>query len=146
MCLTVPLCLLAVIYQTDLLAQQHVRPPLHLTPLINRWPTSESGLWPCHSLARLIGFHLSLHRKGMRLQTDKQSGTAWQSASTTCLNPLWQERRLRVRESGRLENREFEGQVVYCRVAARMMEVAASTMWLGVFRVFSLFQIVFSTF
>lgn len=33
-----------------------------------------------------------------------------------------------MRESGRLENREFEGQVVYWRGAARMMEVAASMM------------------
>lgn len=65
-CLSLPLSLHlpSVIYQTDLLAQQHVWPPLHLTPLTNRLPTSESGLWPCHSLARLIGFHLSLQRKG----------------------------------------------------------------------------------
>ncbi len=58
------LCLLSVIYQTDLSAQKCVGPPLHLTPLTNRLPSSESGLWPCHSLARLIGFHLSLQRKG----------------------------------------------------------------------------------
>lgn len=111
------------------------RTPLHLTPLINRWPTTEPGPWPCHSLARLIGFHLSLQRKGSDYKQINRVGLhGGGPAGARCLKTLWQEGRLRVRESGGLENGEFEGQVVYCRDAARMMEVAASRVWLGVFK------------
>lgn len=80
-------CPPSVIYQTDLLARQHIRPPLRLTPLTNRLPATASGLWPCHSLARLIGFHLSLQRKGSDYKQINRVGLHGQSASPDCLNP-----------------------------------------------------------
>ena len=135
------LCLPSVIRQTDLLAQQHVRPPLHLTPLTNRLPTSESSLWPCHSLARLIGFHLSLQRKGSDYKQINRVGLHGGWPALAARIPCDRRGDWECVKVVGFENREFQGQVVYCGGAARMMEVAAGMMWLGVFFFFFFFLV-----
>ena len=132
------LCLPSVIRQTDLLAQQHVRPPLYLTPLTNRLPTSESSLWPCHSLARLIGFHLSLQRKGSDYKQINRVGLHGGWPALAARIPCDRRGDWECVKVVGFENREFQGQVVYCGGAARMMEVAAGMMWLVCFFFFSL--------
>lgn len=115
---------LKAMHQTDLLSRHRVRPPLCLTPLINRWPVWESGLWPCHSPARLIGFHLSLQSKGSDY---KQINTgvgqvvlAHRHALPLCdSRGDWE----CVKVVGLERKAQFEGQCVYCCVAARMMKV-----------------------
>lgn len=79
-------------HQTNLLS-------LCLTLLINRWPAWESGLRPCHSPARLIGFHLSQQSRGSDYKQINKGVGQVVLAHRHAL-PLWQQRRLRVCESG----------------------------------------------
>lgn len=89
------------LHQTDLLSLHRVWPPLCLTSLINRWPAWESGLRPCHSPVRLIGFHLSLQSKGSDYKQINRGVGAGSAGPPPCAPTLWQQRRLRVCESGR---------------------------------------------
>lgn len=119
---------LKAMHQPDLLSLHRVWPPLCLTPLINRW---ESGLRPCHSPARLIGFHLSLQSKGSDYKQINMGVGQVVLAHRHAL-PLFDNRGdwEYVKVVGLERKAQFEGQLVYCCVAARMMKVAASTIGL----------------